>query len=362
MCLILLVFITLAVENCNAVILDGIDCIYLDESEHITLINTECIKEDGEGFWYICDRPGTRYPKQATFILYIPHAEYSDVKLTFYMQLKQWNYVKFYKSKNNISYEFFDWVKGVNREVIKTLYLPVNYTYLKIEVMDGDGVGKEYTKLCRLVLIRYNATAYNLEKDLIRVNGSEIKNILSQINSKIDTLMSDLSDQENTLKNIDVRLEAQQNTLQETFNVVTNVEDTLNYSVSLLSEISNKLERLTYNNTNGTLTYSGENEKGISTENSINTYTFLIGLLGLIGVFLYKLYNVINGSKIYTIHKSIVLFVLSLIMMYLVMVSSLITLDVSMINHLKFASLLLILTFILTVVEVLMWLGKVVSK
>lgn len=100
----------------------------------------------------------------------------------------------------------------------------------------------------------------------------------------------------------------------------------------------------------------------VGAASSIGEYTFLIGLLGLIGVFLYKLYNVINACKIYTIHKSIVLFVFSLIMMFFVLVSSIATLDILMLSYLKFASLLLILTFILTVVEVLMWLGKVVSK
>jgi len=77
------------------------------------------------------------------------------------------------------------------------------------------------------------------------------------------------------------------------------------------------------------------------------------GFFGMVAVFLIKLLNVMNSSKLYKIDKGIVLFVLTLICYFAVMLGALATLDVYTAALLKFAAGLLLLSFILTFAEVL---------
>lgn len=87
----------------------------------------------------------------------------------------------------------------------------------------------------------------------------------------------------------------------------------------------------------------------------MNLVEFLtaFGFLVMLAVFLVKLLNVMNNSKYYRADKSIVLFVVSLIAYFTVMLGNYATLSIYTAALLKFSALILLVIFILTFAEIL---------
>lgn len=86
------------------------------------------------------------------------------------------------------------------------------------------------------------------------------------------------------------------------------------------------------------------------------------GIWGIIGVFIVKVYNLTQAGKFYRIDKAIILFVLSLLFYFIVMIGCFTMPSIATASYLKLSALLVLAIALMTAVEVIAHLSEIVVK
>ncbi len=87
-----------------------------------------------------------------------------------------------------------------------------------------------------------------------------------------------------------------------------------------------------------------------------------VGVLGIIGIFILKTYNLINYAKVYGVDKSILTFVAAVLLYFLALIGGMTIYTIYAAAYLKISGALLLTLFLMTIAEILLMLSRKTVK